>query len=326
MANPNLGELVATTLRNRSAAIADNVTTNNVLLARLKERGNVKPFSGGRTILQPLFYQENSKYQAYSGWDVIDVAPTSVIDAAEYSIKQVAVPVSMNGLQQLQNSGKEQAIDWLEALVKNAEDSLANGMSDDIYSDGTGTGGKQIDGLQTQVADSPSSGTVGGISRTTWSFWRNISADATTDYGAAATSANIQSYMNRVAVQVVRGRDRPDLIVADNNYYRLYLESLQAIQRITSDKMAAAGFTSIKYLGMGGDCDVALDGGIGGGCPANHMYFLNTKYIHFRPHRDRDAVPLGDRMSVNQDAFVRIIAWAGNMTMSGAKFQAVLKD
>jgi hypothetical protein len=57
------------------------------------------------------------------------------------------------------------------------------------------------------------------------------------------------------------------------------------------------------------------------------MYFLNTKYLFFRPHRDRNFVPIGgDRQSVNQDAIVRLIGWAGNLTSSGAQFQGVLSD
>jgi hypothetical protein len=133
--------------------------------------------------------------------------------------------------------------------------------------------------------------------------------------------------MNRVAVQLVRGTDRPDMIVADNNYYRYFLESMQAIQRVQSEDSAAAGFTSLKYMGAGLNCDVFLDGGIGGQIPVNTMYFLNTKYLFFRPHRDRNFVPIGgDRQSVNQDAIVRLIGWAGNLTSSGAQFQGVLSD
>ena len=103
--------------------------------------------------------------------------------------------------------------------------------------------------------------------------------------------------------------------MAANGYYALYLESLQAIQRITDEKMAGSGFTSLKYFGAGRSVDVVLDGGFPGlqqrhqsdhgGAPANTMYFLNTNYIFYRPHRDRNMVPLDpDRFSVNQDAMV----------------------
>jgi hypothetical protein len=55
------------------------------------------------------------------------------------------------------------------------------------------------------------------------------------------------------------------------------------------------------------------------------MWFLNTKYLQFRPHVDRNFVPIGgERQAVNQDAIVKLIGWAGNMTCSGAQFQGVL--
>ena len=53
------------------------------------------------------------------------------------------------------------------------------------------------------------------------------------------------------------------------------------------------------------------------------MYMLNTKYLKYRPHKDRNMVSLNPnkRYSVNQDAEVQIIAWAGNLTSSGLQFQ-----
>jgi hypothetical protein len=323
----NLSDIIATTIQSRSGVLADSVTNNNALLYKLRQRGNVKPVSGGNVILQELMYNDPNTMNAgsYSGYDVIDITPNSPISAAQYDLKQYAAAVTISGLEQLQNSGKEQIIDLLEGRIQVAEAQLMNQISAGIYSDGTGNGGKNITGLQAAISTTPATGTYGGINRATWTFWRNIAFSAVTNGGAAVTAANIQSYMNRVAVQLVRGTDRPDMIVADNNYYRAYLESLQAIQRVTSEDSAAAGFTSLKYLGAGLNCDVFLDGGIGGSIPANTMYFLNTKYIFFRPHRDRNFVPIGgDRQSVNQDALVRLIGWAGNLTTSGAQFQGVL--
>jgi len=201
-----------------------------------------------------------------------------------------------------------------------------NQMSLGLYSNGTGNGGKDITGLQAAVSDTPAVGIYAGINPAVWAFWRNVNFSALTDGGAAATSANIQSYMNRVAIQLVRGNDAADLCVADSNYYRLYLESLQSIQRITSEEKASLGFTSLKYLGAGKSMDVVLDGGIGGAIGSDRMYMLNTEYLHWRPHRDRNMVPIGgDRMSLNQDATVKLIGWAGNLTCSGRQFHAVLR-
>lgn len=327
MAFPNLSDIISTTIQNRSGALADNVTKNHALLAKLRARGNVKTVSGGNVILQELMYNDPNTANAgsYSGYDTININPNSPISAAQFDLKQYAGAVTISGLEQLQNSSKEQIIDLLEGRVQVAEAQLMDQISAGIYSDGTGNSGKDITGLKAAISTTPASGTYGGINRATWSFWRNTAFSATTDGGAAASAANIQSYMNRVAVQLVRGTDRPDMIVADNNYYRYFLESMQAIQRVQSEDSAAAGFTSLKYMGAGLNCDVFLDGGIGGQIPTNTMYFLNTKYIFFRPHRDRNFVPIGgDRQSVNQDAIVRLIGWAGNLTSSGAQFQGIL--
>ena len=322
MAAPNLSEIVTTTLYNRSKAFADNVTNNNALLSRLERRGKRKPFSGGRQIVQEIEYGENQTFGWYSGYDPLNISPSEVFTSAVFDIKQCSVAVSMSGLEELQNSGEEQVIDLLEGRISNAEKTMRNRMSDAAYSDGTGDGGKQLGGLQLLVSDA-GTGTVGGINSTTWSFWRNDVFDATTDGGAAATSANIISYMNRLWLRLVRGSDKPDLIVADNNYYRLYWEALQAQQRFTSKEMAQAGFESLRYM----SADVVFDGGMGGDAPTNHMYFLNTDYIYMRPHSAREYVPLNpDRFSTNQDAMVKLMAWAGNMTTSGRKFQGVLKD
>ena len=325
---PNLTDIVSTTIQSRSGALADNTLKQNALLARLQKRGNVKPFSGGNVILQELMYNDPNTQNAgsYSGYDVIDITPNSPITSAQFDIKQYAAAVSISGLEQLQNSGKEAIIDLLESRVQIAEKQMMNTLSTGIYGDGTGNSGKNITGLQAAVADSPSSGTYGGINRATWSFWRNVAFSSATDGGAAATSANIQSYMNRVALQLVRGTDAPDIAVADNNYYRLFLESMQAIQRVASEELTGLGFTALKYYGAGNSMDVVLDGGIGGAIGSNRMYFLNTNYLFLRPHKDRNMVPIGgDRMSVNQDAVVKLIGWAGNLTSSGPQFSGILK-
>lgn len=326
MANPSstMTELVTTTLRNRTGMLADNVSENNALLNRLKKRGKVKPFSGGRTIVQELEYAENGTYKRYSGYETLNISPSDVFTAAEFDIKQAAVAVSISGLEMIQNSGKEAVLDLLESRISNAEKTMVNNIAADCYSDGTADGGKQIGGLQLLVDTTPSTGTVGGIdaSTTIGSFWRNIVEDSN-----VATSSTIQTSMNNLALQLVRGTDKTDLIVADSAYYGLYLASLQTIQRITSEDMAGAGFTSLAYYGAGGKADVVLDGGVGGACPTNTMYFLNTNYIHFRPHSDRNFVPLGDdRYATNQDAMVKLIGFAGNMTVSNRRLQGVLAN
>jgi hypothetical protein len=328
-ANSSISDIIATNIQSRSGELADNVTNNNALLRRLKERGNVKTFSGGNVILQEIMYTDSAtdNTNSYSGYEVLNVSQNSPISAAQFSITQYAAAVSISGLEMIQNSGKEAIIDLLDGRMQVAEAQLANRISQDIYLDGTGNSGKNITGLGAAVPDAPATGTYGGINRATWSFWRSVAYSGVTNGTAAVSASNIQKYMDSVAVQLIRGTDKPDLIVCDNNYYSLYLQSLQAIQRITDggNSGVGAGFASLKYYGAGMASDVVLDGGIGNDATANHMWFLNTKYLMFRPHVDRNFVPIGgERQAVNQDAIVKLIGWAGNMTSSGPQFCGVL--
>ena len=318
-ANPNYSDIVATTIESRSRKIADNVTKNNALLTWLDQRGNSKPISGGYKILQELSFAENGNAGYYSGYDLLPVAAQDVISAAEFEIKQAACPVVISGLEQLQNAGREQMIDLLDGRLAVAEASMANLLASGIYSDGTGSGGKQITGLDKAVQITPTgAGVYGGIDQVAFPFWQNKYTSS------ALTSANVDAAMNTMWASLVRGMDRPDLIVMDNQFWSLFMASLQSQQRFNSSGAATRGFPTIKYM----DADVVLDGGLGGFATTKTAYFLNTKYLHWRPHASRNMVPLAPnkRYAINQDAEVQILAWAGNLTCSGRQFQGRLVD
>lgn len=324
----NVGQIVATTLRNRSSEVADAVSNNNALLAWMRKRNNIKLKSGGRTIFMPIRYQGTGNFKRYSGYELLDISIQDVVDGFEYNWKQAATSVSMSGLEMLQNNGEAAVLDLLEQKIEASEDELVNGISNDVYSNGTADGGRQIGGLQLLIADTPTTGTIGGINRATTPQIRNVSFSGVTDGGGAVTSTNIVQYMNSVWARLVRGADKPDLIVVDNNYWSLYLANLQFNQRFTNTNKADAGFTTIDYMGS----DVVLDGGVYDtsfgytGMPTNHMYFINTKYLQFVTHEDRNFEPIGgNRQSVNQDATVKITGWAGNLTTNNPKLQGVLK-
>lgn len=321
MAFPNVSDIVATTIQSRSGELADNVTKNNAALMKISKRGNVRPFSGGNVIFEEMSFAENGNAGYYSGYDILPVAAQDVLTAAEYQIKQAAVPVTISGLEMLQNAGKEKIIDLMDGRMSVAESSLENLLAGGVYADGTGFGGKEVTGLNAAVPVANNTGTYGGIDRATWTFWRNKVINLA---GGVVTAANIQSNMNLLWSQLIRGRDYPDLILADANFWTLYLASLQAQQRFTQAEIGDLGFPTVKFMGT----DFVLDGGIGGFCPANTMFMLNTKYLFWRPHSDRNMVPLSPnkRYAINQDAEVQIIGWAGNLTTSGSQFQGRLDD
>ena len=319
MADPNLSEIVTTTLRNRSKEFADNVSNGNALLQHLEKRGNIKNANGGRTIVQEVDYAENSTFMYYNGYEQLDISPSVVLSAAEFAWKQAATVVSWSGLEiDVQNSGPHQVADLLDARIRNSERTFANQISTGIYSDGTGTGGKQIGGLQLLVADAPTTGTVGGINRANFSFWQN----KTYDFSSASVTVSAGTFqigMRKLWLRCLRGNDKTTFITSDETYYEFFWDSLTDIQRITKSDRGDSGFEELAFKNV----PVVYDGD--SGHPSSHMYFLNTDYIFWRPHPKRNMVPLDRRMSVNQDATVLPVVFAGNMTASNCARQGVLK-
>ena len=320
MASPNITELVATTLRNRQRETADNISRNNALLARLQERGNVLPTDGGRVITEPLLYSELANFQWYRGAETLDTSPNEVIDAAEYQWKQASTNVTWNGLEiRIQNAGVEQQIDLLDARMESAEITMANNVAIGLYSDGSGTGGKQITGLQAAINTTPTSAaTYGGIAQATYSFWQN---QAIVSVSVSANADDLERTMRQMWLLCSQAGEKPDLIVTEDVLYANFWSKLQDIQRVTESTEAIRGFSSLKFV----TADVVYDGDTMDAASAGQkMYFLNTRYLRFRPHVNTNFTALEERTPVNQDASVVPMVFAGNLTCNQRRLQGVI--
>ena len=315
MPNANYTEIITTTLVGQNRELADNVSTGNALLSRLNAKGK-RQTASGRTIVEELEYAENANFQYFTGMEILNVNQNQVFTAAEFDWKQAACNIVASGLEiEVQNVGKEQVIPLLKKRISNGMKTMRNNLATGAYSDGTGSSGKQIGGLQHIIADDPTTGTVGGIDRSDSlnAFWRNqTSTDVT-----ITTYAHIRDEMHDMYLETKRGTDTVDLIVTDQIFYTLWWGGLSELQRISSAETAKGGFKSLQFV----DADVVYDGD--SGIPSSHMYFLNSDYIYLKTSK-RAFRPMEQRQSVNQDAIVVPVIWDGNLTCSNAARQGVV--
>ncbi len=316
-------ELATTTWRNvYEKGAKDNVSNHNALFRYIQKRDNMrKVLDGGLTIVQQLDYQANSTYQRYSGYDVLNINAVDVLTAAEFPWRQVAVNLAASGFEIRSNQGKSAIISLAKAKLKNAQRSMANGLSYDIYSDGSAT--NQLNGIQALISDT-GLGTVGGINAGTFPFWRNkVNAASNPLSGGGAVTlgpSTIEAMMSDLWIECTRGNDSPDIIVASNDLYRFYEQSQTSIKRYTADQQTANGsFLSLKFK----NADVFFDSS--GGIPNQRMYFINSEFLHFVSHAAADMSIMDEKTSVNQDAVVIPILWQGNMTISARFLQGVLR-
>lgn len=315
--NPSFGELASVTINKMSKTAADNVTQNNAILEQIQAKGNVDEVNGGIEIQETLEFASNVNAGSYSGYDILPTATQDVLTSAIFTLKQYSAQVMSSGLEELQNAGKEKIIDLVQARVKNAFHTIENLINTHLYLDGTGNGGKNITGLNAVAPLSPTN-VYGGIDRSvsTNAFWQNKKFQASVDGSGVATSSTILGYFNTFIINLTRAADKPSMIVLGPSLYTVFEAALQAIQRVTSADAASAGFAKLEYHGIPVLFDTTA-----AGITSTDGFFLNTDYLKWRPHATRNFTTLDDKMSFNQDATVKTVVWAGNLTCNASFLQ-----
>jgi hypothetical protein len=215
------------------------------------------------------------------------------------------------------NAGKSQMINLAKSKKANALKTAANNFSIDLYSDGSLA--NQVGGLAS-IIQTNGQGTVGGINSATFSFWRNKFREiAGTN---AYTSATIKGEFNALWLTLVRGADKPDLIVLSQDFYSTYEAGEQQLQRYMDADMANSGFIGLKYK----TADVIFDDNTNFTTTAEKGYFLNTDYLYVNQHKDAQWTQDDEKKPVNQDAVVLPFYWMGNLVSSNRSLQGVLLD
>jgi hypothetical protein len=315
----SFGDLASTTINFFSSAIADNLTNQNALFSALNESGNVMPYDGGLEIQEVMDYAANGNVNSYSGADPLSIAQQETFTSALFSPANYAGSVIWTGEEMRANAGDAAKHNLLKARIKNVSRSMLNRLNQDLYLDGTGNGGKNLTGLAAAIPLANTAGIYGGINRNLWPFWQNQKFQATVDGTGVVTAASpgpILLYLDNLMLKCSRQNDKPDLIICDDATYSIINAALQTNQRFASSKSADAGFEEISYKGVRIRRDSAASG-----ASAGQLYMINTKFLHLRPHRSAQFVDLPEKASLNQDAVVRTMIWAGNLTCSGQKFQ-----
>ena len=324
MAEPGLSEVVTSVLRNRTKVVKDNIGNNNAVWAAMKKEGSFESVSGGRTLIEEMFYDDNGSFMWYTGGQVLNTSSNPVITAAEFEWKQCAIAVTATGYEQRISAGPEGVIKFVAKRVEAAEITMMNKLNAAALGNGTGSGGKEIGGLDLLVAKTPTSGEVGSIDRSTTAaaFYRNYSLAVNSTFGSDVSAANVEEVITHAKTYTTRNGDGPTLGLAGDTFWIHLNKAAQSRQVLYSESIAKLGYENIVVCGIP---FVHGGGVIYGGetlVVATEAFLMNPKYLKLKYHKDCFMDPLEERLSINQDATVKYIAFMGNMTLSNAKVQA----
>ena len=312
--NANFDEILSTTLKNYIPKLTDNIFSARPLFYALTNGQTIRRISGGANIVVPIIYGTNSTAGSYSGTDTIDITAQTGISAAEWSWKQYAATVTINGIEEAKNNGEAQIIDLLEGKIFQTQETIIENMNTMLFGNGTGNGGKDWMGLSALVGLGNDAGgsSLGGIDATDAdnSWWRS----QVTNQGAAAlTVASMATLYNNCSV----GNDQPTIIITGQAQYEAYEALLDQNIRYTDTDMADGGFQNLLFKGA----PVTFDGVLAG---EGKLYMLNTKYLQLVAHSDVWFKPTPFVRPTNQDAVFSQLLCYGELTTSNRARQGYM--
>ena len=305
----NYDALTATTRKYFIPSLADQVFNETPLLKYLQARD--EPAPGGNKLVQPLLYAENPHGGSFRGYDTLDIGPSDEITAAEYDWKQLYITVTISSFEEAVNRGSLAVLNLLRTKMDIAKMSLKNLMTRQLFGDGTGNNGKDLDGLLNAIDDGTNYPVYGGISRVQYAWWRSRYRDL---LGQTITLRDINKML--IACSSSSGQEKPDLVATTADiweYVGYLMEQATTVNRdAAGPKRIDLGYDALFYRGV----PIVYDDA----CPPGQMFFLNSKYLKLRPHVDYVNFSTTPWMKpTNQSAAIMRIEWMGNLVATNAR-------
>jgi hypothetical protein len=323
----SVSDIYSTTWEYREKKPADLVSDNSPLLYKMRKNGGIKVGNFGRFISENLRFAQNGYVQLIDPDEEIAMGYNNTLADFQFSPKIIVTPVVINELEQAQNSGDAEFENLLDERMEIADASTYNVMEAMLQGDGTTYGGKAFSGIKSFIVDSTSSGSVGGLARTTYSAIRNSSVNLLSVFGSATDASNIESRLRYAKNLIVRNTDRPDLALLGQTYYNAGADSFSGKQRITVNKdMYEANFDNYVIEGM---TAVLASGKIFSGLShiaVDRGYLLNTKTFNLKMYKGYNFQPLNKRTSFNQLVDASLMIGIGNLTINNPGLNAVVYD
>jgi hypothetical protein len=240
----------------------------------------------------------NDTVGSYDGYDPIDVTPQDGFGYAEYSWKQYAGAVTIDGRTEAVNEGSARIIAILEAKFEQLRVSTQQAFDAMLWGDGTGNASKNFLGLQAIVA---ATGILGGIDSSTETWWKSKVVTGAISLATVAGIKTLNSVLNSLKIV----GSRPDFEFTTQANFESY-EAL-AVPNITFTdlKMADLGFESVAHKGS----ELMYHDNV----PTASWYFLNTDHLEFVQKDNRWMKLLPFRAPVNQDAKTAMVVSMGNL-------------
>ena len=121
-----LDDLYTTTWQKRLPGVFDNVFAATPFWFWLKDKGKMKPVRGGRFLETNLEYGTNTTVQWISRGGTVNLSDFRFLTVGQYNWRYLVANIMRYGVDEQQNSGDAQIINWVNAKLNNTEESLVS--------------------------------------------------------------------------------------------------------------------------------------------------------------------------------------------------------
>ncbi len=278
-AGVNRGQLIAAAWEDYvKSDPQDQVFNYFWLLENLRAGGNSFKKGAGDPITGTIEYSTNTTVKSMSELETVDTTRIDVFDRYEYNWRFVGGTIVMSEFEKAVTADGAGKFDLEAGKMENLKKSMQSQINTDLFSDGTGTNGKQAGGLQYIVSSTPTTGTTGAINRATYTFWRNQQTS-----GAKSSTAfdNLKSTMRSIynLTSSGVGMSTPDYGVTDRIDFEGYESLSTTIERL--NRSSASDTLLSGYKGdhiQFKDIPIAFDFA----SPSGTMYILNRDNLFIR--------------------------------------------
>lgn len=307
-----LDNLYTTTWQNMKSEVADNIFNATPFWFWMKEKGKLQTEEGGRFLTEPLRYAKSDRVTWIERGTSMSLSDSEFLTIAQYPWRYLADSIVRFGVDDQQNRGKNQIINFMNSKLANSQDSLIDTLETALFA---AQSGLTILGLQDLVDDTPATGAVGGIDPATYTWWRNQATNMTTESFAVFGVKRMRTLLNNCRNNLKS--DSPDIIVSGQTPWEFYDDEVTEQRRIVNQTLGDAGFQNIEFKGIPMVWSPS--------CANTRLYMLNTRFLTFKydPMMYFDMTEWKPIPAQVNDRAAQVVL-AGNLIMSRRRCQGVL--
>jgi len=199
--------------------VQDNVLGSSILPLRVISQG--KKSGSGYTIKKAVKLSTAGYGSSFSGLDTFSAAQLDTKQIMEYDYRAYRYPVAVSGMEVSVNRiPATQVTNLIVETLEEVQWEMADDLGDIMYSDGTGNSNKDFMGLDAIVDDGTTAGTIGGLSRTTYSTLNAIR----TASGGTLTLAKLATLFSAISSGTIMST--PNIIITNETVSDLYEQLL----------------------------------------------------------------------------------------------------